>query len=114
MAESVQLTNGSALVLDRENWKGLASQECDNLNATGRNVMPRLVAMKHLDGRVVVYATVKDGARTSSAGGEVLDSPSAPALATALGKLAAQFTRGPFLLKHCLSQIDGRPVALDS
>ena len=111
MADSVQLTDGSALLLDRENWKGLASQECDNLNATGRNVTPRLVAMKHLDGRVVVYATVKDGVRTSPAGGEVLDSPNPPALAGALGKLAAQFTRGPFLLKHCLSQINGLPVA---
>ena len=111
MADSIQLTDGSALLLDRDNWKGLASQECDNLNATGRNVTPRLVAMKHLDGRVVVYATVKDGLRISSAGGEILNSPNPPALAVALGKLAAQFTRGPFLLQHCLSQINGVPVA---
>jgi hypothetical protein len=111
MAESIQLTNGSAVLLDREHWTGLASQECDNLNATGRNVTPRLVAMKHLDGRVLVYATVKDGVRTSSAGGEVLASPDPSAVAVALGRLAAQFTRGPYLLKHCLSQIDGRPVA---
>jgi hypothetical protein len=67
--------------------------------------------MKHLDGRVVVYATLKDGVRTSSAGGEVLASHDPSALAAALGRLAAQFTRRPFLLKHCLSQIDGRPVA---
>ena len=111
MAESIQLTNGSAVVLDREHWTGLASQECDSPNATGRSVTPRLAAMKHTDGRVLVYATVKDGLKTSSAGGELLASVDPAALTGALGRLAAQFARGPFLLKHCLSQIDNKSVA---
>jgi hypothetical protein len=67
--------------------------------------------MKHTDGRVLVFATVKDGFKTSSAGGEVLAAPDTPALAAALGRLAAQFARGPFLLKQCLSQIDSKSVA---
>jgi hypothetical protein len=111
MAESIQLTNGSAIVLDRGHWTGLASQECDSPNATGRSVTPRLAAMKHTDGRVLVFATVKDGFKTSSAGGEVLNSPDTRALARALGRLASQFVRGPFLLKHCISQIDSKSVA---
>jgi hypothetical protein len=111
MAESIQLTDGSAVVLDREHWTGLASQECDSPNATGRSVTPRLAAMKHKDGRVLVFATVKDGLKTSAAGGEVLASLDPPAVAGALGRLAAQFARGPFLLKHCLTQIDSRSVA---
>ena len=110
MAESIQLTDGSAVELDREHWTGLASQECDSPNATGRYVTPRLAAMKHMDGRVIVYATVKDGLRTSAAGGEVLASLDPAALTVALGRLAAQFARGPFLLKHCLSQIDRKSV----
>ena len=110
MAESIQLTDGSAVELDRDQWTGLASQECDSQTATGRNVTPRLAAMKHTDGRVIVYATVKDGLKTSSAGGEVLASPDTPALAKALGRLAAQFGRGSFLLKHCMSQIDSKSV----
>lgn len=110
MAESVQLTNGSAVVLDREHWTGLASQECDSPNATGRDVTPRLAAMKHTDGRVLVYATVKDGLRTSSAGGEVLASLDPAGVEAALGRLARQFTRGPFLLRQCLSQLDRRAV----
>lgn len=108
MADSILLTNGSTVELDRSCWKGLASQECDCLTATGRNVMPRLVAMKHTDGRVLVYATVKDGHKTSAAGGELLATPEPEALASAFGRLAAQFSRGPFLLKNCLSQIDAR------
>src|SRR5262245_50294297 len=110
MAESIQLTDGSAVVIDRELWRGLASQECESLNATGRIVTPRLAAMKHADGRVLVFATVKDGFRTSSAGGEILASRDPAGLEVALGRLAAQFTRGPFLLKQCLSQIDVSPA----
>jgi hypothetical protein len=110
MAESIQLSNGHSVQLDRENWTGMASQECDCLTATGRNITPRLAALKHTDGRVVVFATVKDGQKTSAAGGELLTSQEAKPLAAALGRLAAQFSRGPFLLKQCLSQIGTRPV----
>ena len=111
MADSIQLTNGHAVLFDREHWTGLASQECDCLTATGRTVTPRLAALKHTDGRVLVYATVKDGQKMSAAGGELLDSQAPKPLAAALGRLAAQFSRGPFLLKHCLSQIDSKSVA---
>ena len=48
------------------------------------------------------------GRGAPGAGGELLSSPEPQALAAALGRLAAQFSRGPFLLKHCLSQIDIR------
>ena len=111
MAESIKLTDGSEIELDREHWTGLASQECDSPNATGRSVTPRLAAMKHTDGRVLVFATVKDGFKFSAAGGEVLATREATALAAALGRLAAPFARGPFLLKQCLSQLDGKPGA---
>ena len=111
MADSIQLTNGSAVELDRHHWTGLASQECGSPSATGRMVYPRLAAMKHTDGRVVVFATVADGNKTTAAGGEVLKSPEPKELAAALGRHAAQFARGPFLLKQCLSQIDGKPRA---
>ena len=111
MAELIQLTDGSAVEMDRELWKGLASHECDNLNATGRNVTPRLAAMKHVDGRVIVFATVKDGFKTSPAGGELLACGDPDGVALALGKLAAQFSRGPYLLKKCLSQIEANPAA---
>jgi hypothetical protein len=67
--------------------------------------------MKHKDGRVIVFATVKDGLKTSSAGGELLATLDQTALAGALGRLSTQFARGPFLLKHCLSQIDSKSVA---
>ena len=110
MADRVQLTDGSAVQLDREHWTGLASQECDCFTATGRQVTPRLVALKHTDGRVLVYATVKDGFKVSSAGGEILASFNTVPLAAALGKLSEQFSRGPFLLKQCLSQIDSKPA----
>jgi hypothetical protein len=53
---------------------------------------------------------VKDGQKISAAGGELLESQDSKPLAAALGRLAAQFSRGPFLLKQCLSQIDNRPV----
>jgi hypothetical protein len=110
MNDQVQLTNGSAVQLDRANWSWLASQECDCFTATGRQITPRLVALKHIDGRVLVYATIKDGFKMSSAGGEVLVTPDAVTLAAALGRVSAQFTRGPFLLKQCLAQIDGKPA----
>jgi len=110
MAESIQLSNGQSVQLDRGNWTGMASQECDCLTATGRNITPRLAVLKHTDGRVLVFATVKDGQKMSAAGGELLTSQEPKPLAAALGRLAAQFSRGPFLLKQCLSQIDSRPV----
>jgi hypothetical protein len=62
--------------------------------------------MNNTDGRVLVFATVKDGFKTSPAGGELLAVPDNRALAKALARLAGQFARGPFLLKHCLSQIE--------
>jgi hypothetical protein len=111
MSESVKLTNGSAVELDHFQWTGLASHECDSLTATGRLVTPRLAAMKHTDGRVVVFATVKDGSKMSPAGGEVLASPDTPALAKAFGRLASQFARGPFLLQQCMAQVDSKSVA---
>jgi hypothetical protein len=111
MADSIQLTNGSAVELDRTHWSGLASQECGCLSATGRSITPRLAAMKHTDGRVVVFATVHDGNKTSAAGGELLVSPEPKVLAAALRRHSEQFSRGAFLLKQCLSQIDGKPVA---
>src|SRR6478672_5723229 len=111
MADSIQLTNGHTVLFDRELWTGLASQECDCLTATGRIVTPRLAALKHTDGRVVVFATVKDGQKESAAGGELLESQAPKPLADALGRLAAQFSRGPFLLKQCLAQIGNRPIA---
>jgi len=110
MAE-IQLTNGSTVELDRHHWTGLASQECGSPSPTGRMVYPRLAAMKHTDGRVVVFATVADGNKTSAAGGELLKSPEPKELAAALGRHASQFARGPYLLKQCLSQIDGKPRA---
>jgi len=108
MAE-IQLTNGSTVELDRHNWMGLASQDCGTPSPTGRLVYARLAAMKHTDGRVVVFATVADGNKTSAAGGELLKSPEPKELAAALGRHATQFARGPYLLKQCLSQIDGKP-----
>jgi len=111
MADSIQLTNGHTVQFDRELWKGLASQECDCLTATGRNITPRLAVLKHTDGRVVVFATVKDGQKMTAAGGELLASQEQKPLEAALRRLAAQFSRGPFLLKQCLSQMDNRPVA---
>jgi hypothetical protein len=111
MADSIQLTNGHAVLLDRENWTGLASLECDCFTATGRIVTPRLAALKHTDGRVVVFATVKDGQKVSAAGGELLESQEPKPLVAALGRLAAQFSRGPYLLKQCLAQIDDRLIA---
>jgi len=111
MSESIQLSNGHAVQFDREHWSGLASQECDSLTATGRSVTPRLAVLKHTDGRVLVYATVKDGYKMSAAGGELLASQEHKPLAAALGRLAAQFSRGPFLLKQCLSQIDTKPIS---
>jgi hypothetical protein len=108
MAQTVQLTNGSAVELDHFQWSGLASHECDSLTVTGRLVTPRLAAMKHSDGRVVVYATVKDGSKLSSAGGEVLASADAPAIEKALGRLSAQFSRGKYLLAQCMAQIDSK------
>ena len=108
MADSIQLSNGGAVELDRYNWTGLASQECDCISPTGRNITPRLAAMKHVDGRIVVFATVKDGHHTTAAGGELLQSPEAQALSEAFGRLAKQFSRGSFLLKHCLSQVESR------
>jgi hypothetical protein len=110
MADSIQLTNGHMVQFDREHWTGLASQECDCLTATGRNITPRLAVLKHTDGRVLVYGTVKDGQKMSAAGGELLASQERKPLAAALGRLVAQFSRGPFLLKQCLSQIDSGPV----
>jgi hypothetical protein len=111
MADSIQLTNGHAVLFDREHWTAFASQECDSITATGRIVTPRLAALKHTDGRVVVFATVKDGQKLSAAGGELLESQDLKPLTAALGRLAAQFSRGPFLLKQCLAQIDNRPIA---
>jgi hypothetical protein len=110
MAEPIKLTNGSVVELDRHHWSGLASQESHSLTAGGRYITPRLAAMKHTDGRVLVYATVRDGNKMSAAGGEVLPSQDAKPLAAALGRLAAQFSRGPFLLERCLDQINS-PVA---
>ena len=108
MSESIQLSDGSLIEFDRERWTGLASQECDNQTASGRIVTPRLAALAHTDGRVVVFATVKDGFKMSSAGGEVLATQDKPQLVAALGRLAGQFSRGPFLLKQCLSQLEGK------
>ena len=110
MSESIHLSNGNSVQFDRENWKGMASQECDCLTATGRNITPRLAVLRHTDGRVLVFATVNDGQKMSAAGGELLTSQEPKPLAAALGRLAAQFSRGPFLLKQCLSQIESRPV----
>src|SRR5262245_22018953 len=110
MAQLVQLTNGSEVELDHFQWIGLASQECDSQTATGRLVTPRIAALKHTDGRVIVFATVKDGFKTSPAGGEVLASPDSRALEKAFGRLAAQFARGPFLLAQCIAQIDSKSV----
>ena len=110
MREEILLTNGAAVQLDRSNWTWLASQECDCFTATGRQVTPRLVALKHNDGRVLVYATVKDGFKVSTAGGELLATSEASGVAAALGRLSAQFARGPFMLKQCLAQIEGRPT----
>ena len=101
MADSIQLTNGSAVELDRTHWTGLASQECGCLSATGRSISPRLAAMKHTDGRVVVFATVHDGNKTSAAGGELLVSPEPKAVAAALKHLAGQFSQVALLLKQC-------------
>jgi hypothetical protein len=108
MSESIQLSDGSAIEFDRERWTGLASQECDNQTASGRIVTPRLAALAHTDGRVVVFATVKDGFKMSAAGGEVLASHDKAQLVAALGRLAGQFSRGPFLLKQCLAQLEGK------
>jgi hypothetical protein len=58
----------------------------------------------------MVFATVKDGQKVSAAGGEILESQEPKPLAAALGRLAAQFSRGPFLLKQCLAQIETRPI----
>src|SRR5262245_47554068 len=99
MREQIQLTNGAAMQLDRASWSWLASQECDCFTATGRKVTPRLVALQHTDGRVLVYATVKDGLKVSAAGGEIVAIPNAPAVAAALERLSVQFSRGPFMLK---------------
>ena len=110
MREVIQLTDGSAVQLDRANWSWLASQECDCFTPTGRQVTPRLVALKHTDGRVLIYATIKDGHKVTGAGGELMASSDGPALEAALGRLSAQFTRGAFMLKQCLDQIDGKPT----
>src|ERR1043166_4928040 len=87
MADTIQLTNGHTVLFDREHWTAFASQECDCITATGRIVTPRLAALKHTDGRVVVFATVKDGHDESAAGGELLDSQEPKPLAAALGRL---------------------------
>ena len=110
MYDPIKLTDGSAVQLDREHWSGLASQECDCVSATGRQVTSRLVALKHTDGRVLVYATVKDGIKLSPAGGEMLASFNAVPVAAALRRVSVQFSRGPYLLKQCLAQIDNRPA----
>ena len=111
MAESIRLTDGSDVELDRHHWTGLATQESHSLTAGGRYVTPRLAALQHTDGRVVVFATVKDGSKMSSAGGELLPTRDLKPIAAALGRLAAQFSRGPFLLEGCLGQIDRRGAA---
>jgi hypothetical protein len=111
VAETIHLTDGSKFELDRHSWTGLASQESHGLTAGGRDITPRLVALQHADGRVVVYATVKDGSRISQAGGEVLPTRELAPLKSALSRLAAQFSRGPYLLEQCFSQIDSRLLA---
>jgi hypothetical protein len=113
MAELIRLTDGSKVELDRHHWTGLATQESDSLTDGGRYVTPRLVALQHTDGRVLVYATVKDGDKISAAGGELLSSHDRKPIAAALGRLASKFSRGEHLLEECLKQIDGKgPVAV--
>jgi len=110
VAELIRLTDGSNVELDRHHWSGLASQESHSITASGRYVTPRLAALQHTDGRVVVYATVKDGSKMSAAGGELLPTRELKPIAAALGRLSAQFSMGPFLLERCLWQIDTKPA----
>jgi len=108
MAEKIELTDGSKVELDRHHWTGLATQESHSLTDGGRYVTPRLVALQHTDGRVLVYATVKDGDKVSAAGGELLPSHDRKPIAAALARLATKFSRGKHLLEECLKQIDGK------
>jgi hypothetical protein len=111
MGSAIHLSDGSVLaLLDREHWSSLASQECDCQTKTGRLITARIAALKHTDGRVVVFATVQDGLKTTAAGGELLTSIDRQLVEGALGRLAEQFSRGPFMLKQCLAQMNSLAV----
>lgn len=107
MGNDIQLSDGSVVpMLDREHWSSLASQECDCKTKTGRLITGRIAALKHSDGRVVVFATVRDGFKTAAAGGELLTSIDLKQVSGALGRLSEQFSRGPYMLNQCLAQMN--------